>query len=100
MEGERLRTEATKSVQQRLCWLRWTSVLDNRPFENDIPFLHRLQKMSGKGKIMSRQAISCSSNDILLFEGEAFLVVRVLPHLLQLRRHCLDILYTCFLSST
>ncbi len=26
---------------QNLCWLHWTSVQDNRPFENDIPFLLR-----------------------------------------------------------
>ena len=31
------------------------------------PFLHRLQTRSGKGKIRSRQAISCSSNDNLIF---------------------------------
>lgn len=64
------------------------------------PFLHRLQTRSGKGKIRSRQDISCSSNDNLIFEGEAFLIGRVLPHLLQLRHHCLDILHACFLRWT
>ncbi len=32
-----------------------------------------------------------------MFKGEAFSVDRVLPHLLQFRRHCLDILHTRFL---
>ncbi len=26
---------------QNLCWLHWTFVQDNRPFENDIPLLLR-----------------------------------------------------------
>ena len=28
-------------LAQNLCWLHWTFVQDNRPFENDIPLLLR-----------------------------------------------------------
>ena len=64
------------------------------------PFLQRLQTRSGKGIIRRRQDIASSSNDHLLAEGEAFLVDRVLPHLLRLGRHFLDILHACFLRWT
>jgi hypothetical protein len=64
------------------------------------PFLQRLQTRSGKGIIRRRQDIASSSNDHLLAEGEAFLVDRVLPHLLRLGRHCVDILHACFLRWT
>ncbi len=53
----------------------------------------------GKARVKSGvvKLFSCSSNDNLIFKGEAFAVGRVLPHLLQLRRYCLDILHARFL---
>jgi hypothetical protein len=78
----------------------WDIRSGNRHFENNILLHHRLQTKADKGKIRSRQDISCSIDDNLIFKGEAFAVGRVLPHLLQLRRSCLDILHARFLRWT
>ena len=72
------RVSVTNHPQQTLS-LEQTVVLatlhirsGNRHFENNIPLLHRLQTRVDKSKIRSRQAISCSSDDNLIFLRRSF----------------------------
>jgi DNA invertase Pin-like site-specific DNA recombinase len=71
-----------------VCWLHWTSVREmstSRTISSSSTACKHGQTRVQSGVV---KICSCSSNDNLLFKGEAFSVDQVLSHLLPLRRTC------------
>ncbi len=44
------RSPKAMRIRRSLCWLHWTSVQDNRPFENDIHLPQVYEILVGKGR--------------------------------------------------